>query len=1000
MEPVIRIYPEWDATLTYDDLEGSSNTGGSAFVGRGELLDIIVGAIRQPDRRGTFLVSGYRGAGKTTLLIEAIRRTIRSGLLPAEWTLLPLVLNASEVSAALPVAPPAREGEPAGVPLRIGPQELLTALIRTLRNYAETADKRTDTKLPDPLKAAIQETYRKAMAKEYSRTEGDQQQRSRTLTRDLEFKLTSADAYKSLSVAGAAAAVVIEGSAWLSSGAAAMHAVAVAVGALAVGSWTASRKLSMVAKQESTEAVSVKYDNSLQQLEGDLKELLSGLHTAKRRVVVVLEELDKIRDEDGEQLDAVIRYFKNLFTQAPALFFFVTDKAYYDFVAGRIRRARRERSYAIQHTFFTHRLFVGRPTTRDCLAFLKSITADEAAGKKLDSLYAPSGLPPFSTAIATDPFLRLVRYLLFKSSNHLFDLKNEVRRFIRTHGADLVIDTDSLSEDDVVAGVFQDLVVQKYNLFAFGDGRPYVNEVLNDCLYAVFNDLGSDAVQRVSGYYPRAQNAAPVPSSPAAAAVTALLGEDQLELSEQLRITAAVDSLIEDLQRGGAFEAERTNITQDQFVWKRTAAHAFRFLRRLERHEATLVEGLEKLQAAVAAFVPGTPLADEGGLGVSAEAFLKEIDSTKKTVQTTDRTLTVDDTDKLSLEWQRRAAELIAKGYLAHRERLKGRYGLSFESVGSSVEGGTLLMLRSRSLEPRGAFTGAVLIAQGEGGRLSDDVREFIGRAPSLRRLAVVHVLHSPGDATALAARQAHWTTQLADEMRRPTPDGQARALIVDAVPLDEGWPRDRLADRWGDKLAKRLLLHAMWAGPALTAATPTAPDITAFLATAHQTNDQNPPPHARSFIEVVAEWLKSDQRLLHVVSDGHSLGDANLCLAGLSRIDLPEVVGVVWQGEPARDFVQNVSRRLLLAAGGSVLDEEDRLLDMVQTMLDEEGTLIPIFVPDSSQMDSGAGGAWKQISELIGLHGRAIVVAPSSWGLHVLAEVKKTMIEVRLPRG
>jgi hypothetical protein len=111
----------------------------------------------------------------------------------------------------------------------------------------------------------------------------------------------------------------------------------------------------------------VKFDNSLQQLEGDLKDLLAKLYAAKMRVVVVLEELDKLRDEDGEQLDSVIRYFKNLFTQAPALFFFVTDKAYYDFIASEIRKARRERSYAIQHTFFTHRIFIGRPTTRDCL---------------------------------------------------------------------------------------------------------------------------------------------------------------------------------------------------------------------------------------------------------------------------------------------------------------------------------------------------------------------------------------------------------------------------------------------------------------------------------------------------------------------------------------------------------------------------------------------------------------------------------------------------------
>ena len=72
------------------------------------------------------------------------------------------------------------------------------------------------------------------------------------------------------------------------------------------------------------------HDNSLQQLETDLKDILVSLKQHKMRTVVVMEEFDKIDDPKGLQLAAVIRYFKNLFTQAPALFFFVTDKSYFD----------------------------------------------------------------------------------------------------------------------------------------------------------------------------------------------------------------------------------------------------------------------------------------------------------------------------------------------------------------------------------------------------------------------------------------------------------------------------------------------------------------------------------------------------------------------------------------------------------------------------------------------------------------------------------------------
>ena len=110
-------------------------------------------------------------------------------------------------------------------------------------------------------------------------------------------------------------------------------------------------------------------------MESDLQDILQDLDKARWRTVIVLEELDKIDDEQGRQLDSVIRYFKNLFTQAPAIFLFITDKQYFDLVQRRINAARRERTYAIEHTFFTHRVFVRRPGLEDCLQFLKEVAA-------------------------------------------------------------------------------------------------------------------------------------------------------------------------------------------------------------------------------------------------------------------------------------------------------------------------------------------------------------------------------------------------------------------------------------------------------------------------------------------------------------------------------------------------------------------------------------------------------------------------------------------------
>jgi hypothetical protein len=75
----IHLTKHWDTPLTYDVLK-NDDLGAEAgiFVGRRELLGALQNAIEQPDRRGTYLVSGYRGAGKTTLVIEAARLARRS----------------------------------------------------------------------------------------------------------------------------------------------------------------------------------------------------------------------------------------------------------------------------------------------------------------------------------------------------------------------------------------------------------------------------------------------------------------------------------------------------------------------------------------------------------------------------------------------------------------------------------------------------------------------------------------------------------------------------------------------------------------------------------------------------------------------------------------------------------------------------------------------------------------------------------------------------------
>jgi len=71
-EPLrIRLRPDWDAALTYESLHEEPENR-PVFVGREVLIAPLVAEIIEPNKRGTYLISGYRGTGKTTLLIEAL----------------------------------------------------------------------------------------------------------------------------------------------------------------------------------------------------------------------------------------------------------------------------------------------------------------------------------------------------------------------------------------------------------------------------------------------------------------------------------------------------------------------------------------------------------------------------------------------------------------------------------------------------------------------------------------------------------------------------------------------------------------------------------------------------------------------------------------------------------------------------------------------------------------------------------------------------------------
>jgi hypothetical protein len=701
---IVELIPGWDAALTYDVL--ASDDGGPVFVGREDLLGPLVNAIGQPDRRGTYLVSGYRGAGKTSLVIEAARRA-KPKLTACDHKLLPLVLNVSEVSASLETA------EATELPkLGIDARKLLTALLRALRNGLPDDDE---------VSGMVRRAYAKAEASQYSETAAQKAEAARMVKAETSVSAATPNALKALAaVAGVGVASVGVG-AWLGT----VAGVLVGLAGVAAISFTASRTTSSSTADSSVASTELVFDNSLHQVESDLKDILAALDREKWRTLFVLEELDKVEDQQGQQLDAVIRYFKNLFTQAPALFFFLTDKEYFDIIGANIAAARRKRSYAVEHTFFTHRVFVSRPSLDECLAYFFEVLVGSDARAAVEHIRTTRSERTLPLSEMT-PIERCLRVMLFQSQNHLFDLKNEMRRFLSVDdsGSRLVFDENSMPEQEQAVAALQFVLEQKAALYRFGGGRDYANEVLRNCLSEVFAELGSDEPWRVGE----------VPGD--------------LRAAERSRIAEAVASLIGDLERGGAIERRG-----EDYVWQPVLA--FEPSPMLETHEQELKAELERSARICEQFVGDGPLARVDGAEPMARELLDEYGGLEQRVN--QGSVTVEESARLRTSVRAGLTPLLDRAHAAHRERLA--------ALGWALQGEDGNFLASRP----GATGGVRLV-------YTRPVMAGLAVAQGEQAVAVIVVEDDPGDSRL-------------EELRLLFAQAAPRVLVI-CVPLAEGMER------------------------------------------------------------------------------------------------------------------------------------------------------------------------------------------------------------------
>jgi len=383
------------------------------FVGRKKELKLLTNEILRRTS-GAILISGYRGVGKTSLVYKALWEAKNE-----DKNIIVVLLNAAQLEA---------EAEQKSENSKIHPRKIIENLIRRL--YSSTKD----INLPNDIKEDVTKLYKKAVAKEFRLLENYQrkQEFSRQVIKEkaYEILLNEANIKIMIFLTSWAIAVALQFTntsltPWTSLNKLIPLILAFPL-PYAINLWY-RKKLNLKELKEEIEKAEELYefDSSIGNLEFDLEQLHRKFRENGKKLVYVIDELDKL---DLDQVIEVLKFFKNLFTLSDAIFIFIGGEEIYDY----IERSEENPYYRPkEYTYFTSKYFLCRPLWSDLSKFFDEIIEiKEIDNKNLELLK---------------------RAMVFEAKNDFFDLIKFIKDRITASNQENrpIIEIDSLSEDDI-----------------------------------------------------------------------------------------------------------------------------------------------------------------------------------------------------------------------------------------------------------------------------------------------------------------------------------------------------------------------------------------------------------------------------------------------------------------------------------------------------------------------------------------------------------------------
>ena len=230
-------------------------------------------------------------------------------------------------------------------------------------------------------------------------------------------------------------------------------------------SWQYKRSTSLENKNEKTDTLYFRHDYDTNTLQSELEDKLRQLAKNNFKVVFVIDELDKV--EQDEILET-IKSLKTFFNQSLTLFVLIADDNFFNKMLNDIGKRPQE------YTLFPQKIFLQRPLFSEMEEFIDKITNHQGE------------------ALFKDDYRRFRNYLCYASKTDFFDLNNLIRDYITSYddkGIPL-LDINLADQKYAIQADLQKAMGQIYSRKKYGQPSDWhKNDLLLDQMYQLLDKL-------------------------------------------------------------------------------------------------------------------------------------------------------------------------------------------------------------------------------------------------------------------------------------------------------------------------------------------------------------------------------------------------------------------------------------------------------------------------------------------------------------------------------